>query len=129
MKHTNRFSFILTLSGMTAALALCLLPTGCGKKESSGSGETAKKQTIQNKGSDTMVNLAQALCQRWRPKQPDFSVLDLKAHFRGLKYVAETLKLLPQKPEPIVIQQITTKIALLGAVNATYGEGIVLRFV
>jgi putative transposase len=66
-----------------------------------------------------MVNLAQVLRQRWRPKQPDFSVLDLKAHFRGLKYVAETLKLLPQMPEPIVIQQITAKIALLGAVNAT----------
>jgi putative transposase len=66
-----------------------------------------------------MVNLAQVLRQRWRPKQPDFSVLDLKAHFRGLKYVAETLKLLPQAPEPIVFQQIAAKIALLGAVNAT----------
>jgi putative transposase len=66
-----------------------------------------------------MVNLAHVLRQQWRPRQPDFSVLDLKAHFRGLKYVAETLKLLPQKPEPIVIQQITAKIARLGAVNAT----------
>ena len=66
-----------------------------------------------------MVNIAQILRRQWQPKQPDFSVLDLKAHFRGLKYVAETLKLLPQKPEPIVIQQITAKIALLGAVNAT----------
>jgi putative transposase len=66
-----------------------------------------------------MVNLAQIFRQKWRPKQPDFSVLDLKAHFRGLKYVTETLKLLPQAPEPIVIQQIVAKIALLGAVNAT----------
>jgi putative transposase len=66
-----------------------------------------------------MVNIAQILRRQWQPKQPDFSVLDLKAHFRGLKYVAETLKLLPQKPETIVIQQITAKIALLGAVNAT----------
>ncbi len=66
-----------------------------------------------------MVNLAQVLCQRWRPKQPDFSVLDLKAHFRGLKYVAETLKLLPHAPEPIVMQQIAAKVALIGAVNAT----------
>jgi len=66
-----------------------------------------------------MVNLAQVLRQRWRPKQPDFSVLDLKAHFRGLKYVTETLKLLPQKPEPIAFQQIAARIALLGAVNAT----------
>jgi putative transposase len=66
-----------------------------------------------------MVNLAQALRQHWQPRQPDFSVLDLKAHFRGLKYVAETLKLLPQAPEPIVIQQIEARIALLGAVIAT----------
>lgn len=66
-----------------------------------------------------MVNVAQILRQQWRPLRPDFSVLDLKAHFRGLKYVAETLKLLPQRPEPIVSQQIAAKIALLGAVNAT----------
>jgi putative transposase len=66
-----------------------------------------------------MVNVAQILRQQWRPLRTDFSVLDLKAHFRGLKYVAETLKLLPQKPEPIVSQQIAAKIALLGAVNAT----------
>jgi len=66
-----------------------------------------------------MVNIAQMLRRQWQPTQPDFSVLDLKAHFRGLKYVAETLKLLPQKPEPIVIQQITAQITLLGAVNAT----------
>jgi len=66
-----------------------------------------------------MVTIAQILRRRWQPTQPNFSVLDLKAHFRGLKYVAETLKLLPQKPEPIVYQQIAAKIALLGAVNAT----------
>ncbi|MBM4461643.1 MAG: hypothetical protein FJ011_28445 [Chloroflexi bacterium] len=66
-----------------------------------------------------MVNLALVLRRQLRPTQPDFSVLDLKAHFRGLKYVAETLKLLPQKPDPIVIQQIAAQVALIGAVNAT----------
>lgn len=66
-----------------------------------------------------MVNVAQILRRQMRPQQPDFSVLDLKAHFRGLKYVAETLKLLPQMPDPIVIQQIAAKVALIGAVNAT----------
>jgi len=66
-----------------------------------------------------MVTIAQILRRQWQPTQPNFSVLDLKAHFRGLKYVAETLKLLPQKPEPIVYQQIAAKIALLGAVKAT----------
>jgi phosphate transport system substrate-binding protein len=74
MKHYNRISFILTLSGITAALALCLLPTGCGKKEGSGSGETAKKQTIQNKGSDTMVNLAQAWAEEYHKAAPDVDV-------------------------------------------------------
>lgn len=64
-----------------------------------------------------MVNLSLILRQRWLPKQPAFSVLDLKAHFRGLKYVAETLKLLPQQPEPFVIQHISAQLARLGAVN------------
>lgn len=64
-----------------------------------------------------MVNLAYILRQRWLPKHPAFSVLDLKAHFRGLKYAAETLKLLPHPPEPFVIQQISTHLARLGAVN------------
>lgn len=66
-----------------------------------------------------MVNLAQVLRQRWQPKQPDFSVLNLKAHFGGLKYVAGTLKLLPQAPEPVVIHRITAHSALLGTVNAS----------
>jgi hypothetical protein len=66
-----------------------------------------------------MVNVALILRRQMRPKQPDFSVLDLKAHFRGLKYVAETLKWLPQTPDPIVMQQIAAKVALIGAVNAT----------
>jgi phosphate transport system substrate-binding protein len=74
MKHYNRFSFSLTLSGMTAALALCLLQPGCGKSEKSGSGETPKKQTIQNKGSDTMVNLAQAWAEEYHKVTPDVDV-------------------------------------------------------
>jgi phosphate transport system substrate-binding protein len=74
MKHYNRFSFSLTLSGMTAALALCLLQPGCGKSEKSGSGETPKKQTIQNKGSDTMVNLAQAWAEEYKKVAPDVDV-------------------------------------------------------
>ncbi|MCE7983877.1 MAG: transposase [Caldilinea sp. CFX5] len=64
-----------------------------------------------------MVNLAAILRQRWQPRHPLFSVLDLKAHFRGLKYVAETLKLLPQQPEPFVIQHISAQLARLGAIN------------
>lgn len=65
-----------------------------------------------------MVNLSFILRQRWQPQQPAFSVLDLKAHFRGLHYVAETLKLLPQPLDPFLIQSISLKLSRLGAINA-----------
>jgi DDE superfamily endonuclease len=64
-----------------------------------------------------MVNLSQVLLRHFRQACPAFSVNDLKAHFRGRKYVTETLKLLPQEPEPIFIEQIYANIAQLGRVN------------
>jgi hypothetical protein len=66
-----------------------------------------------------MVNLAQVLLGHFRPTCPTFSVNDLKAYFRGRKYVAETLKLLPQMPEPISIDQIFAHIAQIGSINAS----------
>jgi putative transposase len=66
-----------------------------------------------------MVNLSQVLLGHFRPTCPTFSVNDLKAYFRGRKYVAETLKLLPQKPEPIFIDQIFAHIAQIGSINAS----------
>jgi len=65
-----------------------------------------------------MVNVSHILIQHFRPACPTFSVNDLKAHFRGRKYVMETLKLLPQTPEPIFIDQIFAQIPLLGRVNS-----------
>jgi len=50
-----------------------------------------------------MVNLSHILIYEVRPHNAEFSVQDLKAHFRGGKYVDEILKLLPQKPDPILI--------------------------
>jgi len=64
-----------------------------------------------------MVNLSQLLVRHFRPACPAFSVNDLKAYFRGRKYVTETLKLLPQEPEPIFIEQIYANIAQLGRIN------------
>ena len=55
-----------------------------------------------------MVNVSQALIQNVQKDDPHFSIQDLKAYFRGSKYVNETLKLLPQKPDQILIQQIFT---------------------
>ena len=67
-----------------------------------------------------MVNLSRILIQQIRTStnNPAFSVQDLKAHFRGTKYVNETLKLLQEKPHPILIQHIFTQIARLGSINA-----------
>jgi hypothetical protein len=64
-----------------------------------------------------MVNVAHLLLQPFRKYHPQFGLLDLKAYYRGHKYVAETLKLLPQKPEPIVIAQLFDHFAKLGSVH------------
>jgi putative transposase len=66
-----------------------------------------------------MVNVSQLLIRHFRPACPTFSVNDLKAHFRGHKYVTETLKLLPHLPEPIFIDHIFAHIAQIGSINAS----------
>ena len=66
-----------------------------------------------------MVNVSQVLTHHMRPTCPHFSVNDLKAHFRGRKYVTETLKLLPLLPEPIFINRIFANIARIGSINAS----------
>ena len=45
-----------------------------------------------------MVNVSQALMRPMRAQWPAVSVNDLKAWFRGRKYVVEILKLLPEMP-------------------------------
>lgn len=66
-----------------------------------------------------MVNVAHCLLADFRQHNPHCGVLDLKAHFRGHKYVTETLKLLPEIPEPILLAQIYDQIATLGSIHAT----------
>jgi putative transposase len=64
-----------------------------------------------------MVNVSHALMRPMRAQWSAFSVNDLKAWFRGQKYVVETLKLLPEPPDPIFIDQVVSKMAELGRVN------------
>ena len=52
-----------------------------------------------------------------RTQWPECSVNDLKAWFRSRKYVMETLKLLPEMPELIFIEQAIAQVAQLGRVN------------
>ena len=64
-----------------------------------------------------MVNLSHAVMRPLQPQWPGLSVNDLKAWFRSRKYVIETLKLLPEMPEPIFIDQAIAQVAALGLVN------------
>jgi hypothetical protein len=64
-----------------------------------------------------MVNFSQALLQPFREHQPDYSVLDLKSHYRGFRYANETIKMLPEKPDAILMADIFQQIARLGAIH------------
>jgi hypothetical protein len=65
-----------------------------------------------------MVNVAYRLRTARHPRDPDYSVLDLKADCRGYKYVEETIKLLPEKPDPILLAKILNRVAGLGRIHA-----------
>ncbi len=67
-----------------------------------------------------MVNFSYALLQPFRQQQPDYSILDLKSHYHGCRYARETLKMLPQKPDPILLADIFRQIARLGAIHPVF---------
>lgn len=67
-----------------------------------------------------MVNFSSVLLQRYRENNPEFSVLDLKSHYRGCRYASETIKLLPQKPDAILVAKIFEQIARLGMVHPAF---------
>jgi len=66
-----------------------------------------------------MVNVAYRLRAARHPRDPDYSVLDLKADCRGYKYVEETIKMLPEKPEPVLLAKIRNHVACLGRIHAS----------
>jgi putative transposase len=67
-----------------------------------------------------MVNFSSVLLRRFREYNPEFSILDLKSHYRGCRYVSETIKLLPQKPEGILLDKIFEQISSLGMVHPLF---------
>ena len=69
-----------------------------------------------------MVNVSAKLLAPLRAEHAECSVLDLKARYRGLKYWRETLKILPQKPDPIVIDQIAEHLGAIGAVHQIHHQ-------
>ena len=65
-----------------------------------------------------MVNVAYCLRTDGHVREPAYSVLDLKADCRGYKYVEETIKMLPEKPEPVLLAKILNQVAGLGRIHA-----------
>jgi hypothetical protein len=77
------------------------------------------KQTVTNAVNLAflMVNLSQALLKPYREHDPDFSVRDLKAQFRARRYLSETIKMLPETPEPHLISRIWQRLARFGGIR------------
>ena len=66
-----------------------------------------------------MVHMAYRLQADIHARAPDYSVLDLKADCRGAKYVEETIQMLPEKPEPIVLAKILNHVASWGRIHVS----------
>jgi len=64
-----------------------------------------------------MVNVASVLLHDARRSDREESVLDLKAQYHGFMYVSETIKLLPEKPDEVLIDQIFRQVACLGRIH------------
>lgn len=64
-----------------------------------------------------MVNLSQRLLSDLHTTDPDASLLDLKAFYRGTKYVNEAIEMLPAKPEPVLLARIFRKLAAVGRIH------------
>lgn len=64
-----------------------------------------------------MINVVAKLREMFGAGHPGFGVLDIKARYRGEKYLQETLKILPQKPETIVINNIAEHLGSIGAIH------------
>jgi putative transposase len=64
-----------------------------------------------------MVHVSCRLQADGRQRDPAYSVLDLKADYRGYKFVEETIKMLRDKPAPVLLEQIRHMVACLGRIH------------
>jgi putative transposase len=65
-----------------------------------------------------MVNLSYRLLEDFHLHNKGAGIYDLKAYFRGTRYVQETIKMLPKKPHKVLLDQIFDRIASLGRIHA-----------
>jgi putative transposase len=69
-----------------------------------------------------MVNLSRRLLRDRRCTIPNASVLDRKADYRGRAYAEELIKLLPEKPEPGLLQRLLARVTKLGRIHPLPSE-------
>ena len=81
-----------------------------------------KETTVTNAAnlSFFMINLSYALLQPFREHRPEYSILDLKSHYRGCRYAFEIIKMLPKKPDANLMADIFLQIARLGAIHSVF---------
>ena len=71
MRHVGKFGVLILLIGLT------MLVAACGRQQTTtaaASGNDGQQRAIQNKGSDTMVNLALAWAEAYREIEPDVAI-------------------------------------------------------
>ena len=64
-----------------------------------------------------MVTVAAALVADQPVDDPPISIVDLKTEYRGQKYIDVVLKLLPEKPDPIVFTELVRTVTSLGRIH------------
>ena len=69
-----------------------------------------------------MVNLSQVLLHDFRRTNPDSGILDLKAYYRAAKYFEETIKMLPQKPDPILFEQVFGQLSAFSCIHPAHSQ-------
>ena len=69
-----------------------------------------------------MVNLSRRLMRDRRGTDPNRSVRDLKAHYRGRSYAEDVIKLLPEKPEPGLLRRLLAAVTGLGRIHPLPAE-------
>jgi hypothetical protein len=64
-----------------------------------------------------MVNLSAVLLPAHRQQQPDFSVFDLKMHFRTRRYLREVINSLPDPPTSDFVFRLGQRLSALGGIR------------
>lgn len=69
-----------------------------------------------------MVNVSAVLLQPHRQRHPDFSVLDLKAHYRAKRYLDEAINSLPISPDADLLSRLWHCFSRLGGIRARHPD-------